>query len=128
MAAAAGDHRHQVALAEPRGINPSRFSSGWGFFFHPEPTKPQKVDPEWEELITAPEAGRTVRLPFGDETEKRGRRLSVGRRAKGRGFSVDIRYGDGFMAVRRSDEALSPAADKPKPANGRRRRPQAEPE
>src|SRR5690242_6423603 len=97
----------------------------------PEPTKPgPKVDHEWEELISRLDQGQVVRLPFWDEKGRRGTRLSLGRRAARRGFKVEIRYGDGFIAARKSDEPIKPGvtaeqggrADKPKPANGRRRR------
>lgn len=95
----------------------------------PEPTQPgPKVDHEWEELLSRLDQGGTVRIPITDEKSKKGTRLSLGRRAARRGFKVSIRYGEGFMAARKSDEALTPKAaadrqtDKPKPANGRRKR------
>ena len=74
----------------------------------PQPAKPPKGDDEWEELIAALERGKAVKLPYGDEKELRGRRLSLGRRAIRRGFKVDLRYGDGFVAARRRADGAEP--------------------
>ena len=107
----------------------------------PEPTKPPKSDAEWEELVTALESGKAVKVPFADEKEMRGKRLSLGRRSIRRGFKVDLRYGDGFIAARRRADGAEPdqqplplpvpapapvAGDEPQeqeaPARGRRKR------
>jgi hypothetical protein len=79
-----------------------------GAFDRLPPRTPQKAgDPEWEELVTALEAGDDVRLPYENEKEMRGLRLSVGRRAKRRGFRVELRYGDGFLIARRSGDGAA---------------------
>ena len=73
----------------------------------PPRTQQKPGDPEWEEIVTALEAGDDVRLPYGDEKEMRGLRLSVGRRARRRGFRVELRYGDGFLIARKSGDSAS---------------------
>ena len=76
----------------------------------PEPTKPPKGDAAWEEIVTALESGKAVRLPYADEKEMRGKRLSLGRRSIRRGFKVDLRYGDGYIAARRRAEGAADGA------------------
>ena len=78
----------------------------------PVPTKQPKGDAAWEEIVTALESGKAVKLPYADEGEMRGKRLSLGRRAIRRGFRVELRYGDGFIAARRraDDGSSVPAA------------------
>ena len=106
----------------------------------PPRTTQRPGDPEWEDIITTLEAGDDVRLPYGDEKEMRGLRLSVGRRANRRGFRVELRYGDGFLIACRSgdgavgedaqrelpglaaDEEPATEAAASKPRGGRRRR------
>ena len=73
----------------------------------PPRTQQKPGDPEWEEIVTALEAGDDVRLPYGDEKEMRGLRLSVGRRARRRGFRVELRYGDGFLIARKSSDGAA---------------------
>lgn len=69
----------------------------------PNPKPAPKNDPEWEEIITALESGQVVKIPYADEKELRGKRLSVGRRAIKRGFRVELRYGEGFIAARKRE-------------------------
>ncbi len=66
----------------------------------PQAKKPQPPS-EWDPIMASLEAGRPVRIPVVDEADTKKKRLSVGRRAAMRGFEVEIRYGDGVMAVRR---------------------------
>lgn len=93
----------------------------------PPPAKPGAlVDPEWEDLFGRLASGQAVRIPVASEKERRGRRLSLGRRAKGRGLSIEIRHGRDFLAVRRlsaaaADRGASPS-EQPGPAAGRRPR------
>src|SRR5215211_8840930 len=86
----------------------------------PEPKPPVKEDPVWMSLLDRVENGGIVRIPAG-ETAVRGLRLAMGRRAAKRGFKVTLRYGEGFLAVRRSDEPVQEKQSAP-PANGRRRK------
>jgi hypothetical protein len=87
----------------------------------PEPKPQVKEDPVWTSLLDRVENGGIVRIPVG-ETEVRGLRLAMGRRAAKRGFKVTLRYGDGFLAVRKSGEAAVATAPKEPPTNGRRKR------
>jgi hypothetical protein len=86
----------------------------------PENKPAPKTDEFWDPVIAALGEGKIVKLQFSDEKEKRGRRLALGRRSKRAGFSVEIRYGDGFLAARRSSQygddngaASTDAADRP---------------
>ncbi len=96
---------------------------------YPRPMVPgKKVDPQWEELLTKLDQGSVIRLPLGDETELRGLRLALGRRAAGRGFKVETRTDGRTLVVRKSDQPLTPKAQAqaaqsaPAPTNGRKRR------
>ncbi len=92
---------------------------------YPRPAAPgKKVDPQWEELLTKLDQGSVIRLPLGDESELRGLRLALGRRAAGRGFKVETRNDGQTLVVRKSDQPLT-AKSQPAPApsgNGRRTR------
>ena len=95
---------------------------------YPQPAGPEKkVDPQWEELLTKLDQGSVIRLPLGDETELRGLRLALGRRAAGRGFKVETRTDGQTLVVRKRNQSLTPKpqAVLPTPAppeNGRRKR------
>lgn len=102
------------------------FLSDEAFSALPENKPAPKTDEFWDPVIGALGEGKIVKLQFSDEKEKRGRRLALGRRSKRAGFSVEIRYGDGFLAARRSsqfgDENGGSAADTDRPATRRRRK------
>jgi hypothetical protein len=70
------------------------------------------------------EQGKVVRLPLGDESELRGLRLALGRRAAGRGFKVETRTDGKTLVVRKSEQPLTPKAQaQPAPAStGNRKR------
>jgi len=68
----------------------------------PENKPAPKVDTFWEPLIAALGEGKIVKIPFTTDKEKRGQRIALGRRTKKAGFSIEIRYGDDFIAVRRA--------------------------
>ena len=93
---------------------------------YPRPAGPgKKVDPQWEELLTKLDQGSVIRLPLGDETELRGLRLALGRRAAGRGFKVETRNDGQTLVVRKSDQPLTvkqQTLPAPAPENGRRKR------
>lgn len=79
-----------------------------------------RPDPQWEALLDELEAGRAVRLRYDDEQDRRSKRMSIGHRTRKRGFTVEIRSGDGFMAVRRRPEFDEPVpAASPKKRRGR---------
>jgi len=60
-----------------------------------------KADEFWQPLMAAIADNKIVKVPFSDEKEKKGRRLAAGRRAKKAGFAIELRYGDGFLAIKR---------------------------
>ncbi len=71
----------------------------------PENKPAPKTDEFWDPIIDVLGERKIVKIPFADEKEKRGRRLSTGRRSKKVGFPVELRYGDDFIAVRRANNA-----------------------
>ncbi len=95
---------------------------------YPQPMVPGKqIDPAWEELLTKLDRGSVIRLPLGEESELRGLRLALGRRAAGRGFKVETRTDGQTLVVRKSDQPLTPKQQAVLPAsappeNGRRKR------
>lgn len=89
----------------------------------PTRKKASQRDPEWEEVMDVLQnTDKTVRLSFADEKERRTLARSVGRRAAHRGFKVDIRYGEGFMSVARSSDAVLETPASLAAQKGRRRR------
>ena len=94
----------------------------------PEAKPQRQADPDWEAVLDALEAGQFVRLPYQEGQNRRGLALAVGRRAARRGFKVELRHGEDFLAARKSGElAPEPAAEElagevqTKRGNGRRR-------
>lgn len=87
------------------------------------PRQPQRrTSPEWDSVLDELMSGKPVRLRYADEKDLRGKRLSLGRRAAQRGITVEIRYGEGFLIVRKSGERGEPNQAASPPTNGRRRR------
>ncbi len=98
-------------------INWSRAEKG-KFEQVPQSKSAHKVDPEWEELLTALEHGDEIQIPSADDAERVGLARSVGRT-----FTVELRYqrDEKLMLLRKSTESLP--EKKPKSsANGRRRK------
>jgi len=84
--------------------------------------KTRKTDPAMVALLAEVESGRPVRVPLVQGQSARGLRTAISRAATSRGLSVETVEGEGFVAVRKSDE---PRARKGKPAaatDGQRRR------
>src|SRR3712207_1967670 len=80
---------------------------------YPRPAAPgKKVDPQWEELLSKLDQGSVIRLPLADETELRGLRLALGRRAAGKGFRVETRNDGQTLVVRKCDQPLKPDVDR----------------
>ncbi len=69
------------------------------FDTYPNP-KPAKGRDDIDEALDAVAAGKTVVLTLEDEQRMRGRRMSLGRRAKQRGLTLDMRYQDTRIVVR----------------------------
>src|ERR671910_284470 len=84
--------------------------------------KARKTDPAMLALLTEVEAGRPVRVPLVEGQSARGLRTAISRAATSRGLSVETVEGDGFVAVRKSDEPR-PRKQKQAPStDGPRRR------
>jgi hypothetical protein len=84
--------------------------------------KARKTDPAMLALLAEVEAGRPVRVPLVYGQSARGLRTAISRAATSRGLSVETVEGEGFVAVRKTDE---PRSRKRKPAaspEGQRRR------
>lgn len=64
----------------------------------------QSKDPVWNDIMAELAAGNTVSLNYADQKERGTLSRSVGRRAAHMGFRVDIRHGEGFVAVKKAAE------------------------
>lgn len=63
---------------------------------------PQQKDPDdLDRVMDALAAGKTIEITVQNEADVRGRRMALGRRAKRRGFSVEMRYAGSKIIVRR---------------------------
>jgi hypothetical protein len=78
-------------------VDPSEFED------YPDTTK-QRAPDELDDVMAAIQAGRTVELTLDDEKAVRGRRMALGRRAKSRGFPIQMRYRDNRIIVRRATD------------------------
>ena len=78
---------------------------------------------ELDDVMAALQAGRTVELTLPDEKAVRGRRMALGRRAKTRGFGIQMRYRGNQMIVRRADggDGVTEARAQSQPADQPRR-------
>jgi hypothetical protein len=123
------DHSHWVAIAPQRGIEETLISVkiesfeplSESEFTALRPQKAHKTDPAMLALLTEVEAGRPVRVPLVEEQSARGLRTAISRAATSRGLSVETVEGEGFAAVRKSDE-LRPRKGKQASSASQRRR------
>src|SRR3954464_4744693 len=69
--------------------------------------KARKTDPAMVALLAEVESGRPVRVPLVEGQSARGLRTPHNRAATSRGLTVETVEGDGFVAVRKSDEPRS---------------------
>ena len=84
--------------------------------------KARKTDPAMLALLAEVEAGRPVSVPLVEGQSARGLRTAISRAATSRGLTVETVEGDGFVAVRRTDERRSRKSKPASPADGQRRR------
>lgn len=68
------------------------------------PKTSRKVDPEWEALMDELAQGNTVMVEYTEPAERGSLARTIGRRAATRGFKVDIRHGDGYISVQRTED------------------------
>ncbi len=67
--------------------------------------KPAKGRDDIDDALDAVAAGKTVQLTLEDEQKMRGRRMSLGRRAKQRGIALQMRYQENRIIVRQAGTA-----------------------
>ncbi len=77
--------------------------------------KPAKGRDDIDDILDAVAAGQTVRLTLDGDAGLRGRRMSLGRRAKKRGFSIEMRYQENRIVVRKKPSAVDAGGEEPSP-------------
>ena len=88
-------------------VEPQQFET------YPSP-KPLKGPDELDAVLAAVAAGKTVEITLVDESVLRGRRLALGRRAKARGLTLQMRSQGNKLIVRQA-ELAAPAPEEPRP-------------
>src|SRR5215208_2638612 len=83
--------------------------------------KARKTDPAMTALLAEIATGQPVRVPLVEGQSARGLRTAISRAATSRGLTVETVEGDGFVAVRKADEAGT-RKGKQVPSEGQRRR------
>ena len=92
--------------------------------FDQYPAPQQKQPDDLDRVMDALAGGRTVEITVNNESDVRGRRMALGRRAKQRGFSIEMRYAANKIIVRRSNtpiEAGGAPGNDPAQVKGARR-------
>ena len=84
--------------------------------------KARKTDPAMVALLAEVDAGRPVRVPLVEGQSARGLRTAISRAAGSRGLSVETVEGEGFVAVRKSDEPRTRKGRQAPSTEGQRRR------
>jgi len=84
--------------------------------------KTRKTDPAMVALLAEVESGRPVRVPLVEGQSARGLRTAISRAATSRGLNVETVEGEGFVAVRKSDEPRSRKGKPTSTQDGQRRR------
>src|SRR5918994_4065002 len=84
--------------------------------------KARKADPAMAALLDEIATGRPVRVPLVEGQGARGLRVAISRAATSRGLTVETVEGDGFIAVRKTDEPRSQKGKQSTPGEGQKRR------
>jgi hypothetical protein len=84
--------------------------------------KVRKTDPAMAALLAEIAIGQPVRVPLVEGQSARGLRTAISRAATSRGLSVETFEGDGFVAVKKTDEPRSRKGKQAAPQDGQRRR------
>ncbi len=79
-------------------VNPQQFET------YPSPT-PLKGPDELDAVLDSVAAGKTVEITLVDDSVIRGRRLALGRRAKARGLTLQMRSHGNKLIVRQAGPA-----------------------
>jgi hypothetical protein len=66
--------------------------------------KARKTDPAMTALLAEIATGQAVRVPLVEGQSARGLRTAISRAASSRGMTVETVEGDGFVAVRKTDD------------------------
>lgn len=74
------------------------------------PGKQAKAPDEVDRMLDAVAAGKIIRYTPKDERDATGKRLALGRRAKRRGFTIEVRAHSGQLAVRKTGDVVSQPA------------------
>jgi hypothetical protein len=74
--------------------------------FDQYPAPQQKQPDDLDRVMDALAAGKTVEITVNNESDVRGRRMALGRRAKQRGFGIEMRYAANKIIVRRSNTPI----------------------
>ncbi len=75
--------------------------------------KPAKARDAIDDVLDGVAEGKTVLITLDEGTGIRGRRMSIGRRAKKRGFSVEMRYQENRIIVRKKGDGVDEASEAP---------------
>jgi hypothetical protein len=84
--------------------------------------KTRKTDPAMAALLAEIATGQPVRVPLVEGQSARGLRTAISRAATSRGLTVETVAGDGFVAVRKSDEPRTRKGKQASSGSGQRRR------
>jgi hypothetical protein len=84
--------------------------------------KARKTDPAMAALLAEIATGQPVRVPLVAGQSARGLRTAISRAASSRGMSVETVEGDGFVAVRKTDESRTRRGKSVPSQDGQRRR------
>jgi hypothetical protein len=84
--------------------------------------KARKTDPAMAALLAEIAIGQPVRVPLVEGQSARGLRTAISRAATSRGLSVETVEGDGFVAVKKTDEPRSRKGKQASSQDGQRRR------
>lgn len=62
----------------------------------------QRQPDDLDDVMAALQSGKVVRITVDDEKAIRGRRMALGRRAKQRGFPIEMRYQANTIVIRKA--------------------------
>ena len=78
------------------------------------PTTPTKPADKYAPLLDALEAGEIIQIETADDKEAKGLRITLGRKARARGFSTEYRAEGNVLYARKSDKAPTTETKKTK--------------
>jgi hypothetical protein len=84
--------------------------------------KARKTDPAMAALLDEIATGQPVRVPLVEGQSARGLRTAISRAAGSRGLTVETVEGEGFVAVRKTDQPRTRKGKSASSTEGQRRR------